>query len=696
MNQHLHERFPSRTLEAIKGLRRKETYKELVRELTISRLLAAVNLASEEPTPAYSRARDQFAEASRDDTKAAVSALAEDLSQQTGHQMPLLLDAAGLAVDGRDARPATMAWIRAHFPAPDQQPKETRIPSSSNKKGKPISKKRQRRREYARIQTLWKTDRRRAAQEILDGGQAQINHSLHDIEAHWRPICEAASHHSNRTWGKFAPTVLEAFKIWEPITIEEVRTARLKTGSAAGPDHITVRQWNAVPQQIIALLFNVFLLAHPPEELLTSRTVFIPKVATPTSPSHYRPISISSVILRHFNKVLCNRLKDLEMPDQRQRAFVAADGAAENVAVLDAVIATAHSSLREVHVATLDISKAFDSLSHVAVAGILRGRGLPDAFGDYITYLNSNSATVFQVRGAMSAPVQPGRGVRQGDPLSPALFNLAVDELLAGIPPEVGFGIEGSRVSCLAFADDLVIITSSKVGMQETLDALQRTAADLGLSFNPTKSSILSLIPDGKAKKMKVADGMSFQLAGEVLPHVSSVSSWRYLGITFDPRGLSTVELDVAVALGRLTKAPLKPQQRLVVLRTHLVPRLLHGLTLGNVSRGRLDQIDRQIRRAVRTWLKLPGDVPTAFFHASVADGGLGIPSILTAIPALTRARVARMELSSLPPARAAFGAQGCRRSSAGRRGCSPLSSSLQNQWPRTANVTGPPVSTHR
>jgi hypothetical protein len=159
---------------------------------------------------------------------------------------------------------------------------------------------------------------------------------------------------------------------------------------------------------------------------------------------------------------------------------------------------------------------------------------------------------------------------------------------------------------------------------------------------------------DTKAAVSTLAEDLSQQV-GHQMPLLLDAAGLADLGVTFDPRGLSTVELDVAVALGRLTKAPLKPQQRLVVLRTHLVPKLLHDFTLGNVSRGRLDQIDRQIRKAVRTWLKLPGDVPTAFFHTSVTDGGLGIPSILTTIPALTRARVARMELSSFPPARAAF-----------------------------------------
>jgi hypothetical protein len=50
VNQHLHERFPNRTLEAIKGLRKKDAYKEMVKEAMMARLLAQVN-PTHQPRP---------------------------------------------------------------------------------------------------------------------------------------------------------------------------------------------------------------------------------------------------------------------------------------------------------------------------------------------------------------------------------------------------------------------------------------------------------------------------------------------------------------------------------------------------------------------------------------------------------------------------------------------------------------------
>jgi hypothetical protein len=170
--------------------------------------------------------RDQFADTAREETAAAVSTFAEELAHMGDcHQLPLLLKAARLVVEGQDAHPAIMTWMRAHFPAAEQRPNGNRNPEAPRK---PVPKKQLRRREYARIQTLWKADRKRVAQEILEGGQAQVTHTLEEISAHWQPVCEGASHPCPRQCGGFSPTILEAHKMWEPITMEEVDAARLR------------------------------------------------------------------------------------------------------------------------------------------------------------------------------------------------------------------------------------------------------------------------------------------------------------------------------------------------------------------------------------------------------------------------------------------------------------------------------------
>ena len=76
---------------------------------------------------------------------------------------------------------------------------------------------------------------------------------------------------------------------------------------------------------------------------------------------------------------------------------------------------------------------------------------------------------------------------------------------------------------------------------------------------------------------------------------------------------------------------------------------ILHTLVLVHVSLKTLLNIDLTIRRYVRRWLHLQSDTPTAMFHANTADGGLGIPSMVTQILRLRRAQLVKMTQSDDP-----------------------------------------------
>ena len=97
--------------------------------------------------------------------------------------------------------------------------------------------------------------------------------------------------------------------------------------------------------------------------------------------------------------------------------------------------------------------------------------------------------------------------------------------------------------------------------------------------------------------------------------------------------------------LENLTKAPLKPQQRIFVLRVHLLHQLYHELVLGGIAitKSLLCGLDRAVRKSIRMWLRLPHDTPTAFFHAAEREGGLNIPQLLYRIPILKRDRSDRL-----------------------------------------------------
>jgi hypothetical protein len=80
--------------------------------------------------------------------------------------------------------------------------------------------------------------------------------------------------------------------------------------------------------------------------------------------------------------------------------------------------------------------------------------------------------------------------------------------------------------------------------------------------------------------------------------------------------------------LESVTRARLKSQQRLIILREYLLPRLFHRLELGKVTASTLVSMDRCVRSEVRRWLRLPHDVTMAYFQFRLRRVVLGSPDL--------------------------------------------------------------------
>lgn len=250
--------------------------------------------------------------------------------------------------------------------------------------------------------------------------------------------------------------------------------------------------------------------------------------------------------------------------------------------------------------------------------------------------------------------IKIGRGVRQGDPLSPLLFNLVVDRALGILSEDVGYRMGGKVINALGYADDIVLLASTKSGLQENLTRLHAAFLRNGLLINAKKTGVLSMVASGRDKKVKIDTTPYFTVGGALIPQRSPVDVWAYLGCMYkgarefanDPPLAHTIEL--------LTRAPLKPQQRLRLLRDCVLPRYYHRWVVGTVTAKTLRGIDIIVRAAVRRWLRFPHDVPAGYFHAPIQSGGLGMPLLRTLIPILKHNRLQRLCRSTLPAACAA------------------------------------------
>ena len=223
--------------------------------------------------------------------------------------------------------------------------------------------------------------------------------------------------------------------LWAPIMLPEVREALPECNTAPGPDGLSARILRTLPTEILARIYNLLLWCRRlPVHLRSARTVLIPKIKDPSSPAEYRPITVASTLVRGFHKVLARRMNRLISLDKRQSAFRATDGCADNEFQLDLIQRHHHTYHKALYIASIDVAKAFDTVAHSAIMQTLGARGCPDPMLDYLRSVYCDATTTITSDGWQSHAIHPRHGVRQGDPLSPFIFNMVMDRLLKSLP----------------------------------------------------------------------------------------------------------------------------------------------------------------------------------------------------------------------------------------------------------------------
>lgn len=112
----------------------------------------------------------------------------------------------------------------------------------------------------------------------------------------------------------------------------------------------------------------------------------------------------------------------------------------------------------------LDISKAFDSVSWEYLLELLQHRGFPSRWRDWLALIFASSSSSVVLNRVPGPTITHQRGLRQGDPLSPYLFILAIDTLqsLFKVATDEGClsALRGRHAKLSLYADDAVIFVN--------------------------------------------------------------------------------------------------------------------------------------------------------------------------------------------------------------------------------------------
>ena len=244
----------------------------------------------------------------------------------------------------------------------------------------PRTAKGRRRYQYARFQQAWKKDRGRAAKRVVDGDN-------------WlgaeRPLPDGTTDFWLSLYRRLSPPPMQGHilpvrdcvegEIWKPISEGEVKAAlkATKANTARGLDGRYKSDIEALGMDKLRWLLNAILfVGQPPADWVRGRTVLIPKIDEPSTPSDYRPLTITPVLTRTVNRVLARRVSTWAPLPRSQRGFREEDGCAANILLLKAALRHAKAAPSPIYMAFIDFKKAFDSVGHPVIVQACQRWGL--------------------------------------------------------------------------------------------------------------------------------------------------------------------------------------------------------------------------------------------------------------------------------------------------------------------------------
>ena len=244
--------------------------------------------------------------------------------------------------------------------------------------------------------------------------------------------------------------------------------------------------------------------------------------------------------------MLYNRLKlwetDGDILSESQAGFRAGYSTVDHIFTLNSLVTKAFIEKKHLYCAFIDIKKAFNSIFRQGLWYKMNLLGLNCKLLRIVSHMYTKIKCCVRGRDGLTDYFLTLLGVQQGAILSPYLFAFYLNqkpELLYARNAKGGIFIseQEREIMLLMYADDMVCVSESVEGLQDSLDLLYDYCNTWKLTVNMKKSSVLTCKPGGRTRMDEV------WFWGEQI--LDTCTEYKYLGITFTCGGITNTCLNV-------------------------------------------------------------------------------------------------------------------------------------------------------
>ncbi|KAI0996003.1 hypothetical protein K3495_g12178 [Podosphaera aphanis] len=319
----------------------------------------------------------------------------------------------------------------------------------------------------------------------------------------------------------------------------EEALGRLAEGKAPGPDKIPGALLKHCRRSLKMELTRIFNACthhgYLPRKFKESITVVIRKPQKPSYnvPKSYRPIALLNTMGKLLEKLIANQIaKAAEkynfLPDEQ----MGARPGRSTITAVELLTEQIHSvwgedKKRVASLLSLDISEAFDNVSHLRLIHTMRDKGIPLRITKFVESFLADRTTAIKLGNHMGKQISTNTGIPQGSPLSPILFLMFASTLLPLL--------RAPNSSSVGFVDDTNILTWAKTTEENcrTLERLHKVCEEWadkhGVRFAPEKYQLIHFSRTTKRHDLKA----SLHIQGHKTNPSASI---RVLGVYLDPK----------------------------------------------------------------------------------------------------------------------------------------------------------------
>ncbi|XP_073986277.1 uncharacterized protein [Rhodnius prolixus] len=395
----------------------------------------------------------------------------------------------------------------------------------------------------------------------------------------------------------------------EPPSMEDFDNVveTLKANKAPGEDSIEAEMvklgGDRIRKEIYDLILEVWLEERMPREWASAMIFPIHKKGNRLKCSNYRGISLLSVVYKILATLITERVSIVaeRVLGEYQCGFRKGRSTTDHIFTMRTVLESFYENNLDLHQLYVDFRMAYDSVSRT---GLIRGMkllGVPFKIIRLVRMtLNQTSAKVV-IQGEVSTEFGVNVGLRQGDPVSPVLFNLVLEMALRRVTSNPGGTIYNRMTQHLAYADDVVIIARSVSELKKEFLELEEGTAMCGLRVHEEKTKYM--VTTRNERRLCDLEVGQHRFEG--------VGAFKYLGTTLtsknevgqDIRSRLTAGNKCLGALKRtLRKKDVSRKAKITIYKTVIRPVVMYGSetwTLTVAEEARLDCWERKVLRCL-------------------------------------------------------------------------------------------------